>query len=97
MVHLENRSLLSDRQPAFSKKKKKKKKKNSCETQLVTVINDWAKILKKGAQVDAFILDFEKAFDTLPMNFSNANCLDMALGTKHVYGEICSCVLGSRG
>ena len=41
-------------------------KKHSCETQLVTVINDWAKILDKGGQVDTFILDFEKAFDTPP-------------------------------
>ena len=35
-----------------------------CETKLITVINDWAKILDKGGQVDAFILGFEKAFDT---------------------------------
>ena len=54
--HLEKHSLLSDRQHAF-------RKKHSCETQLVTVINDWAKILDKGGQVDTFILDFEKAFD----------------------------------
>ena len=59
MDHLEKHSLLSDRQHAF-------RKKHSCETQLVTVINDWAKILDKGGQVDTFILDFEKAFDTPP-------------------------------
>ena len=79
MDHLEKHSLLSDRQHAF-------RKKHSCETQLVTVINDWAKILDKGGQVDTFILDFEKAFDTPPMNFSNANCLDMALEAKLFYG-----------
>ena len=28
------------------------------------MINDWAKTLDKGGQVDTFILDFEKAFDT---------------------------------
>ena len=39
-------------------------KKHSCETQLITVINDWATILDKGGQVDTFILDFEKALDT---------------------------------
>ena len=59
MDHLEKHSLLSDRQHAF-------RKKHSCETQLVTVINDLAKILDKGGQVDTFILDFEKAFDTPP-------------------------------
>ena len=41
-------------------------KNHSCETQLVTVINDWARILDKGGQTDTFILDFEKAFGTPP-------------------------------
>ena len=59
MDHLEKHSLLSDRQHAF-------RKKHSCEAQLVTVINDWAKILDKGGQVDTYMLDFEKAFNTLP-------------------------------
>ena len=36
------------------------------KTQLTTVINDWVKFLDKGGQVDTFILDFEKAFDTPP-------------------------------
>ena len=51
--------LLSDRQHAFRKNR-------ICGTQLITVINDWAKILDSGSQVDTFILDFEKAFDTPP-------------------------------
>ena len=59
MVHLDKHKLLSDRQHAFRKNR-------SCETQLITVINDWAKILDAGGQVDTFILDFEKAFDTPP-------------------------------
>ena len=42
------------------------RKRHSCETQLTTVINDWSKILDNGGQVDTFILDFEKAFDTPP-------------------------------
>ena len=33
---------------------------------MITIINDWAKILDAGGQVDTFILDFEKAFDTPP-------------------------------
>ena len=49
--------ILSDRQHAF-------RKGNSYETQLTTVINDWAKILNNRGQVDTVILDFEKAFDT---------------------------------
>ena len=59
MAHLDECKLLSDRQHAF-------RKRHSCETQLTTVINDWAKILDNGGQVDTFILDFEKAFDTPP-------------------------------
>ena len=31
---------------------------------VLTVIDDWAKMLDNGGQVDTFILDFEKAFDT---------------------------------
>ena len=34
------------------------------KTELVTVINDWAKIFDKGGQGDTFILNFEKAFNT---------------------------------
>ena len=56
-AHLDEYKLLSDRQHAF-------RKRHSCETQLTTVINDWAKILDNGGQVDTFILDFEKAFGT---------------------------------
>ena len=42
------------------------------------MINDWAKILDKGGQVDTFILDVEKAFDTPPNELPNANGLDVA-------------------
>ena len=59
MAHLDEHKLLSHRQHAF-------RKNLSCETQLITVINDWAKILDAGGQVDMFILDFGKAFDTPP-------------------------------
>ena len=59
MAHLDEHKLLSDRQHAF-------RKNHSCETQLITVINDWAKSLDAGGQVDTFMLDFEKAFDTPP-------------------------------
>ena len=54
MDHLEKRSLLSDMQYASGKKK------HICETQLETVINNWAKILDKGGQVDTFYIGFRK-------------------------------------
>ena len=74
MAHLDECKFLLDRQHAF-------RKRHSCETQLSTVINDWAKILNNRDQVDTFILDFEKAFDTPLMNSLKANCLAMELVT----------------
>ena len=59
MDHLDEYKLLPNRRHAF-------RKRHSCETQLTTVINDGAKILDSGGQVDTFILDFEKASDTPP-------------------------------
>ena len=79
MAHLDEHKLLSDRQHAF-------RKGHSCETQLTTVINDWAKILDNRGQVDTFILDFEKAFDNPLMNSLKANCLAMESVTRHWNG-----------
>ena len=59
MKHFERDNIITDRQHAFQKNR-------SCKTQLVNVINDWSTSLDKGLQVDSFVLDFEKAFDTLP-------------------------------
>ena len=70
MAHLDEHKLLSDKQHAF-------RKWHSCETQLATVINDWAKILDNKGQVDTFILDFEKDFDTPHMNPLRVKCLVM--------------------
>ena len=79
MAHLDEYKLLSDRQHAF-------RKGHSCETQLTTIINDWAKILDNRGQVDTFILDFEKAFDTPLMNSLKANCLAMESVARHWNG-----------
>ena len=57
-------------------------KKHSCETQLITVIDDWAKILDKGGQVDTFILDFEKAFDTPPHELLKCKLYGYGIGGK---------------
>ena len=67
MAHLDEHKLLSDKQHAF-------RKWHSCDTQLATVINDWAKILDNKGEVVTFILDFEKAFDTPHMNSLKVNC-----------------------
>ena len=74
MAHLDEHKLLLDRQHAFPKK-------HSCETQLITVINDWAKILDNSGEVDTFILDFEKAFDTPPHELHILKCKLCGYGT----------------
>ena len=73
MAHLDEHELLSDKQHAF-------RKWHSCETQLTTVINDWAKILDKKGQVDTFILDFEKAFDTPPHELLKSKLFSYGIG-----------------
>ena len=75
MAHLDEYKLLSDRQHAF-------RKGHSCETQLTTVINDWAKILDNRRQVDTFILDFEKAFDTPPHELLKSKLFGYGIGGK---------------
>ena len=75
MAHLDEYKLLSDRQHAF-------RKGHSCETQLTTVINDWAKILDNRGQGDTFILDFEKAFDTPPHELLKSKLFSYGIGGK---------------
>ena len=75
MAHLDEYKLLSYRQRAS-------RKRHSCETQLTTVIPDWAKILDNGGHVDTFILDFEKAFDTPPHEFLKSKLFGCGIGGK---------------
>ena len=75
MAHVDEYKLLSDRQHAF-------RKRHSCETQLTTVINDLAKILDNGGQVDTFILYFEKAFDTPPHELLKSKLFGCGIGGK---------------
>ena len=56
MSHLEEFKILSDIQHGF-------RKYHSCETQL---LEDLARNLDHGKQSDIILLDFAKAFDTVP-------------------------------
>ena len=57
--HLEERGVLCDEQHGFRRKR-------SCETQLITAVNDFAIALNNSEQIDAIFLDLSKAFDTVP-------------------------------
>ena len=47
------------------------------------MINDWAKILDNKGQVDTFILDFEKAFDTPPYELLKSKSFSYGIVVKH--------------
>ena len=59
MSHLEELKILSDIQHGFPKS-------HSCETQLLITMEDLARNLDHGKQSDIILLDFAKAFDTVP-------------------------------
>ena len=59
MNHLDAHGLITNRQHAFHKGR-------SCTTQQCAVIHDWSKSIDQGLQTDVFILDFAKAFDSVP-------------------------------
>ena len=56
MKHFEKQKILNDNQHGFRKKR-------SCETQLLSTIQEIASSTAKGKQVDVILLNFEKAFD----------------------------------
>ena len=57
--HLNLYSILSQEQHGF-------RKYHSCESQLLTTIEHFAVHVDSGAQIDAILLDFSKAFDKVP-------------------------------
>ena len=59
MSHLEEFKTVSDIQHGFLKS-------HSCETQLLITLEDLARNLEHGKQSDIILLDFAKAFDTVP-------------------------------
>ena len=54
--HLDQQRMLTDVQHGFCKSR-------SCKPQLIKTVNDLAKSLSEGKQVDRILLDFSKAFD----------------------------------
>ncbi|MEM7290621.1 MAG: reverse transcriptase family protein, partial [Pseudomonadota bacterium] len=65
--HLEANFILSEYQHGFRKNR-------SCESQLITTIQDLADGLNQGHQLDCILLDFSKAFDKVPHMRLLAKC-----------------------
>lgn len=59
MKHFEEFDILANEQHGFRKGR-------SCETQLSALVDDLQQILDKRSQADLIIMDFSKAFDTVP-------------------------------
>ena len=57
--HLSANSIITPIQHGF-------RRSLSCDTQLISVIHEWAKVLNIRGQVDVIFLDFAKAFDSVP-------------------------------
>ena len=57
--HLSLNNILIDQQHGF-------REKFSCETQLISAVHDWAKGINLRRQTDVILLDFSKAFDSVP-------------------------------
>jgi hypothetical protein len=60
MNFFEEHDFLTDFQHWFRKKR-------SCESQLITTIQDLAMSIENNTQIDAVLLDFSKAFDKVPL------------------------------
>ena len=59
LIHLNEQGILTDAQHGFRARR-------SCETQLVTLVQDLANSMAGGGQTDVILLDFSKAFDKVP-------------------------------
>jgi len=64
MNHLCEHQILSEQQYDF-------RQGHSCETQLINVVEDVQQALDQQKQVDLIMLDFQKAFDTVPYKHLN--------------------------
>ena len=70
LKHLEKNKILTNLNHGF-------RSGYSFETQLLTTINDFLQEHDKGHQLDVAILDFSKAFDTVPHRTSSINYTNM--------------------
>ena len=57
--HLAANNILIDQQHGF-------RQRFSCEAQLISAVNDWAKCINSCSKTNVILLDFSKAFDSVP-------------------------------
>jgi len=79
--HLTAHNILADNQHRF-------RKHHSCNSQLLSTIEDYSLHLDSGAQIDAIFLDFSKAFDKVP--HEHLSCHSMESKVHYCLGlKIC--------
>ena len=71
MDHFDQHHILCDQQHGFRAKR-------SCETQLLTTLDEMGKNMDQGEQTDVILLDFSKAFDKVPTRDSSIKCTTTA-------------------
>lgn len=79
--HLSSNNILCNVQHGF-------RQRFSCETQLISAIHDWAKSINIHSQTDVVLLDFSKAFDSVPHQR-----LLMKLNYYSIWGNMLLCGL----
>jgi hypothetical protein len=73
--YLDTHKILTPQQHGF-------RRGHNCETQLIQTIQDLSSTANKSIQTDAIILDFSKAFDTVPHHRIILKLTQMGINTK---------------
>ena len=83
MNHLESNHILNDYQYGF-------RPSHSCQAQLISIVEELQLALDCHQQVDLIMLDFSKAFDTVPHQH-----LLKKLSVYGIDGKLCIITVGS--
>ena len=75
IIRFDSHGIITDFQHGFRQKR-------SCESQLILTVDDLARNLDKGKQIDCILLDFAKAFDKV-----SHRCLISKLRNYGVCGQ----------
>ena len=75
-THLDKNNFFNPAQHGFLKGR-------SCQSQLLLTVNDYANVINRAGQTDAIVLDFSKAFDSVPHQglFAKLSCMNLHTST----------------